>query len=323
MLTAGQLQRAAAQAGYPADSLERVWRLLGVLEAIAAHPLLGPRVALKGGTALNVFLLDLPRLSVDIDLNWIDAVDREGMLAARPRIEQAIEQVAGRLGLTVKRAPSEHAGGKWRLGYTSALGRPAILEVDLNFMLRVPLWDPTPRSSPTVIDRSVTFPVLDVHELAAGKLAALVARRASRDLFDARELARRDDFDLDRLRLAFTVYGGVNRVDWRTVGLDAVGTTVEDVQRSLVPMLRASAGPPKDEIEAWVEDLVAGARSLLARLLPLTDAEAAFVEALNGRGEILPELLTPDAALQDRIRAHPGLLWKALNVRKHQGLTPE
>jgi predicted nucleotidyltransferase component of viral defense system len=179
MLTAAQLQRAAAQAGYPADSLERVWRLLGVLEAIAAHPLLGPRVALKGGTALNVFLLDLPRLSVDIDLNWIDAVDREGMLAARPRIEQAIEQVAGRLGLAVKRAPSEHAGGKWRLGYTSALGRPAILEVDLNFMLRVPLWDPTPRSSPTVIDRSVTFPVLDVHELAAGKLAALVARRAS------------------------------------------------------------------------------------------------------------------------------------------------
>lgn len=317
MLTAAQLQRAAADAAYPADSLERVWRLLGVLEAIAAHPLLGPRVALKGGTALNVFLLDLPRLSVDIDLNWIEDVGGEELAAARPRIELAMEQVAGRLGLSVKRAPKAHAGGKWRFSYTSALGRPAVLEVDLNFMLRVPLWDPVVRTSPTVIDRVVRFPVLDLHELAAGKLAALVARQASRDLFDARELARRDDLDDERLRLAFTVYGGVNRVDWRTVDVGAVGTTVEDVRRSLLPMLRASAAPPEDALAAWVDELVAGARELLGRVLPLRPAEREFLDALNDRGVIEPSLLTTDEEVQRRLETHPGLRWKALNVRRH------
>ena len=49
------------------------------------------------------------------------------MLAERPKLDAALGQVAGRLGLTVKRVPGEHAGGKWRLSYTSALGRPGVL----------------------------------------------------------------------------------------------------------------------------------------------------------------------------------------------------
>jgi len=64
--------------------------------------------------------------------------------------------------------------------------------------------------------------VVDRHELAAGKLAALCSRNASRDIFDARELLRRDDIDRGKLRLAFVVYGGLNRKDWRTVRVDDV-----------------------------------------------------------------------------------------------------
>lgn len=42
--------------------------------------------------------------------------------------------------------------------------------------------------------------------------------------------------------------------------------------------------------------------------------------ALNQRGEIVAEILTDDKELQATIHSHPGLLWKALNVRKHHGL---
>jgi len=66
---------------------------------------------LKGGTALNMFVLDLPRLSVDIDLNYVGALDREGMLAERPRIEQAAQAVFSREGFTARRIPDEHAAG--------------------------------------------------------------------------------------------------------------------------------------------------------------------------------------------------------------------
>jgi len=50
-------------------SLETVFRLVDLRRSINSHPFLRPRLALKGGTALNLFALDVPRLSVDIDLN--------------------------------------------------------------------------------------------------------------------------------------------------------------------------------------------------------------------------------------------------------------
>jgi hypothetical protein len=70
-------------------------------------------------------------------------------------------------------------------------------------------------------------------------------------------------------------------------------------------------------------NLVAECRDMLSLLLPLEPQEREFLDRLNDRGEIAPELLTDDAALQVILRSHPGLLWKALNVRKHQGLDDE
>ena len=77
----------------------------------------------EGCTALNMFMLNFPRLSVDIDLNYIGALDREEMLTDRPKIEQAAQAVFSREGFNIKRVPNEHAGGKWRLSYRSFTGQ--------------------------------------------------------------------------------------------------------------------------------------------------------------------------------------------------------
>lgn len=321
MLSREQLQRAAAASGFPLESYEKVHVLVRLLEGIRTHPFLGPRMALKGGTALNLFVLGLPRLSVDIDLNYVGAPDRKTMLAERPRVEQALRQVAGRMGLTAQRAPTEHAGGKWRLTYATALGRPGSIEVDVNFMLRTPLWPVTPRDShPIGGEQASGVLIVDDHELAAGKLAALVARSASRDVFDARELLRRPGLDRAKLRLGFVVYGGVNRVDWREITVEHVRTTAADVDSQLVPMLRLDVRPASADIPAWTEALVRETRELMAAVLPLEAHELEFLERLNGEGDIAPELLTADVAMQAVIRDHPMLKWKALNVKKHRGL---
>jgi predicted nucleotidyltransferase component of viral defense system len=81
--------------------------------------------------------------------------------------------------------PDEHAGGKWSLRYQSAAGQGGNLEVDLNFMFRVPLWPVTIADSyPVGTWQATQIPLIDIHELAAGKLAALLARRQARDLYD-------------------------------------------------------------------------------------------------------------------------------------------
>jgi len=321
MLTEADLNREAAVTGFQPEPLEKAIRLLELLDALRSHPYLKPRIALKGGTALNLFVFDVPRLSVDIDLNYVGAADRETMLAERPGVEQAIQAVCARLGLRLRRAPSDHAGGKWRLSYVTVTGRPGALELDVNFLLRTPLWPHVVSGSRPVGRFAASgVPILDLQELAAGKLAALFARNASRDLFDARELLRRGGLDRERLRLGFVVYGGVNRRDWREASLDDVHTTPDEVDRSLVSMLRADVAPPRNRIAEWTRGLVEDCRALLSMVLPLDPQEREFLDALNDRGEIFPEILTADPALGDHIRAHPGLLWKALNVRRHRGL---
>jgi predicted nucleotidyltransferase component of viral defense system len=67
---------------------------------------------LKGGTALNLFVFDLPRLSVDIDLNYVATPERKAMMADRPKVEQALNAVFSREGFVVNRQPADHAGGK-------------------------------------------------------------------------------------------------------------------------------------------------------------------------------------------------------------------
>ena len=320
---AEEIQETAAALGFRPDSLEKVFRLLSLLDALRSNAFLRPRVALKGGTALNIFLFDVPRLSVDIDLNYVGSGDRATMLADRPKVEQSIQAVCAREGLTIKRMPSEHAGGKWRLSFVNTAGSSDKLEVDLNFMLRVPLWPVTALDSKTlgpVVAKGIA--VVDRHELAAGKLAALCSRNASRDVFDARELLRRDDIDRAKLRLAFVVYGGLNHKDWRTVQLDDIAADALELKRELVPMLRAGARPLDAEISSWAERLVKETRELMAAVLPLQKHELEFIERLNGAGDIAPELLTAEPAMQAIIQDHPGLKWKALNVKKRLGGAP-
>lgn len=256
----------------------------------------------------------MPRLSVDIDLNYIGSADRQTMLADKPKIEQAIQAVCSRLHIQVHRQPAEHAGGKWRMSYDSTSGRPGALEVDLNFLLRTPLWPQVLMDSRPFGSFTATgAPVLELHELVAGKLAALFSRSASRDLFDVRALLRDARLDWERLRLGFVVYGGVNRKEWRTLTLEDVQVDPRDVERQLLPMLRADQAPERSAVHTWSENLVAECRTLLAGLLPLRAHEVEFLRLLNDHGEIAPELLTREAQMQTVLHSHPGLKWKALN----------
>lgn len=93
----------------------------------------------------------------------------------------------------------------------------------------------------------------------------------------------------------------------------------EDVERQLLPLLRADLAPSRPEIRGWSESLAAECRDRLSLLMPLTRREMEFLTLLNEQGEIVPELLTEDGKMQSLIRAHPGLRWKAQNVREHRG----
>ncbi len=312
-----QLVADAEATGFRADMLEKVAHLLGLLDAIQFHPFLKGKLALKGGTALNLFVFDVPRLSVDIDLNYVGAESREVMLEERPRLEDALRAVFGREDLTGRQLASEHAGGKWTLRYPAASGQGGRIDVDVNYMYRVPLWPITTMDSHRVGSWQATdVPVVDVHELAAGKLAALLSRRRARDLFDSHLIFSIDSLDLGRLRTAFVVYGAMSRRDWRTVSVDDVAFDPAELASQLRPTLRARV--ESSEAAGYGPVLVDGCQQGLSALLPFTDAERAFLDRLLDDGEIDSTILTSEPALQQRIRSQPLLEWKALNVRRHR-----
>lgn len=304
---------------FRAEILEKVVLLLNLLEGFRDHPFLKGRLALKGGTALNLFFFELPRLSIDIDLNYIGALERETMLAERPKIEEAIRAVCAREEFTIRSFPEEHAGGKWSLRYESALGQRANLEVDVNFMFRIPLWPVTLKHSQQIGSYSAKgIMVLDIHELAAGKIVALLARHQARDLFDSHQILTRGGLNQEFLRLAFVIYGAMNRKDWRTVSLDDVAFAMGELENHLIPLLRRDYLTNTRKPGILGNRLVEECRQALDVVLPLSKTETEFLNLLLEKGEINPSLLTANEDLAERISRHPLLQWKVLNVRQHR-----
>jgi hypothetical protein len=183
------LERCAAETGYRPASLEKVIRLGEMAADVGRHPFLGSVLALKGGTALNLCFGEPSRLSVDLDFNYVAHLDRAKMLADRPRVETAVDELARRKGYRVQRSADAFAGRKVYLSYPSVLGHEERIEVDLNFLFRDPIGDLETRDlwQPGGLDRP-RLQVVSLDEICIGKMLALLDRAAARDAWDTARL---------------------------------------------------------------------------------------------------------------------------------------
>lgn len=179
--------------------LDQVALLVRVLPEIAVET----DFALKGGTAINLFIRDLPRLSVDIDLTYLPVADRDGSLAAvREGLDRIANRLTARLGLKVERQLLQD--GK-RLLISE---HTATIKIEVSPVLRGTVFEPELRTvSHAVEDRFgfaemqlVSFP-----DLYAGKIAAALDRQHPRDLFDIHYLLAAEGLSDDLFR-AFLVY---------------------------------------------------------------------------------------------------------------------
>ncbi len=318
-ISQNRLNKYARKTGFRPDVLEKVAQLLTLLDAIQSHPFLKGKLALKGGTALNLFLLDVPRLSVDIDLNYIGDRDRNELEANKPKVEQALGAVFSRSGFNIRHIPEQHAGGKWQLQYLSSAGQTSNLQVDVNYMFRTPLWRPVNMDSHKLGPwQSNQIPLLDIHELAAGKLAALFSRKQARDLFDCCQIFESSDLDLSMLRIAFVVYGAMNRKNWRQIAIEDIDFDTDELARQLIPTLNQDTVKKLKDSKQYGTSLMNQCRNSLSAIFPFSPSEKEFLDLILDKGKIQPDLLTDDETLKDTITNHPMLRWKAINVIKHK-----
>lgn len=311
------VEQLASDTGHQPGTLEKVLRLLGILQEIARDEFLATRLALKGGTALNVFHLALDRLSVDIDLNYVGGVDRETMLRERPELEDALGRLLASQGYQIRRQPEEHAGGKWIVRHASVLGGQGALEIDLNYMMREPLFGAERMASVRLgAARAEDVLVVDRHEIVAGKLVALLSRRAARDLFDARRILAMPDLNWRWIKAAMLGIGASSRGDWRAVSVDAIAADPKELRDKLLMCLPRAYFEAHSSVDAWIAETVALCRAHLAPILELTPNEQAFLDGVIERGEINAARLDVETEIQERIARMPMLNWKAEHVRK-------
>lgn len=164
--------------------------------------------ALKGGTAINFFVRDLPRISVDIDLVYLPVGERnEALYGINAALERIAADITSRIPET-KIMPRKTAGSDLLSGLF-VQRQEATVKIEANLIIRGSVYPSVKRTmsrkAVELFETSVACRMLSENELYGGKICAALDRQHPRDLFDILMLFRHGDFSAD-MRNAFIVY---------------------------------------------------------------------------------------------------------------------
>lgn len=189
---------------------ETVALLLDTAPYVFAHDCF----VMKGGTAINLFCKNMPRLSVDIDLVFVDPQYPDRTTALKI-IEQSLATIAdvlkSKLGVRIQKTAS---GAQSDSKLFVSRGQTRV-KIEVNHVFRGSVYSPVEgelsEDAEDMFEREISVPMLDADELYASKLVAALDRQHPRDLFDVM-LMFQDGGITPRMQRAFAVYlAGHNR----------------------------------------------------------------------------------------------------------------
>lgn len=261
--------------------------------------------ALKGGTAINLFVRDMPRLSVDIDLTYLPVDEPretglENISDALVRIATSIEGAIP--GARVQASRPTESSRITKLVVASAQSQ---IKIEPNTVIRGSAFPAEERDlvpqAENVFELSVTARTLSIPDLYGGKLCAALDRQHPRDLFDVKVLMQHEGIT-DEIRNAFIVY---------LVSHDRPMSELLDPKpKDIRSVYEAEFAGMTEHVTSY-EELVAAREALIATLhAQLTEREKSFLLSVKLGG---PEWLLLDVAGIDKL---PAIQWKLKNIQK-------
>ena len=264
--------------------------------------------ALKGGTAINLFIRDMPRLSVDLDLVFADhSLPRDAALA---RINEAIRQSAERLNA---RGFQTHALASVDAGETKLLVRRGKIEVkvEVNYVMRgtvlpVRIAALTPAARDT-LQSELEIPVVSLEDVYGGKLVAAMDRQHPRDLFDVLQLFAHEGIT-PGIRRAFVVYLASHNRPVHEVLFPAMRNIDQEYEHNF-------RGMTTEPVE--LDALLAARERMVQELQSSLDADerSFLVSLVNAR----PEWPLLGVAHVEHL---PGIRWKLQNLAQLKRKSP-
>ena len=265
--------------------------------------------ALKGGTAINLFMRDMPRLSVDLDLVFID--HRMPRDQALERIDEALRQAADRLNARGFQTRMSGAAGGLE---TKLMVRRGSIEVkvEVNFVMRGTVHPVrnaalAPRARDLLM-ADVELPVASLEDVYGGKLVAAMDRQHPRDLFDVMQLFAYEGIT-PSIRRAFVVYLASHNRPVHEVLFPAERDIAQEYERTF-------QGMTADTVE--LADLLTVRKRMMVELPGSLDPdERRFLLSLVNNKPDWPLLEIPHA---DEL---PGIRWKLNNLGHLQTSNPK
>lgn len=261
--------------------------------------------ALKGGTAINLFIRNMPRLSVDIDLTYLPVKPRRESLE---EIDAALKRIAKRVKTTiddVRVEQHQHDDAVTRLLVRAA---GVQIKVEVTPVLRGCVFEPELRTVSAKVEEEFGFAEVQVvsrSDLFAGKIVAALDRQHPRDLFDVRDLLANEGID-DDLRTAFIVYLLSHSRPMAEVLGSLQKNIVQEYERGFEGMTDSPVA---------LEDLIKAREELVAEIVgKMPDRHRRFLISFE-RGEPKWDLLGVKGASE-----LPAVRWRMINL---DSLSPE
>lgn len=181
-----ELDARAREYGFNRDTFEKVLRLRTILEFLNTHEYMCEHLLLKGGTAINLTIFNLPRLSVDIDLDFIPNLTREETANERERLTEILKRYMSEQGYSLSDASRfSHSLDAFHYNYVNAAGNRDMIKIEINYSLRTHVLSSEDRVFITdAFGEPIKVRTVAAMEIFAAKTNALISRAAARDLYD-------------------------------------------------------------------------------------------------------------------------------------------
>lgn len=295
------------------DTLEKVCRLRDILAFFDSSELLRNSLALKGGTAINLLFFNLPRLSVDIDLDFCDNTSKEEMLERREKIRNQIFKFTTAEGYSINpKSKTPHSLDSFVFDYINAAGVHDNIKIEINYSLRAHIFPPIRQKMQSAIfDGDFEVNTLSAIEIYATKTVALMTRAAARDLYDLNYMIRHglfDESEREQYRKCVIFYLAIATETTPTeLSYAAIDTiTPYKITTDLKPVIRDRDIFELDQAKHTVLDF-------LENTLFLLENEQEFLRRFK-QGYYQPELLFDDEDVLKRVSNHPMARWKVARI---------
>lgn len=303
------INRIADKANFSRNTTEKVLRLYSILKFIDQSEI-SNMLVLKGGTAINLFLLDLPRLSVDIDLDFALPLNRDEMLKKREYIDMIIRDYMADEGYFLSdKSKFVHTLDSYVYSYSTLSGGKDILKIEINYSDRVHVLKPTKTVSTNKLERNVMVSRLADEELIGSKINALLVRTTPRDVYDVFTLFKNGNIKneelIKKIAIFYVCLGSQIPVDINVLLIEAIkkidNLNFQKVKETLIPVLHKGIVFNVEEMTAYVSEKI-------KTFFKLNQTEKKFIDEYNQKN-FKPEILFEGFETED-VRNHPMGIWK-------------